>query len=69
MLSTLRQHEAVEASLIALRRAQHAAGALLAHEFLLIDLYSSLEGLDRLTGRTTTDEILQQIFSTFCIGK
>lgn len=69
MLSTLRQHEAVEASLAALRRAQHAARALLAHEFILIDLYNSLEGLDRLTGRTTTDEILQQIFSTFCIGK
>jgi tRNA modification GTPase len=36
---------------------------------LLLDLHAGLEALDRLTGATTTDDILALIFSTFCIGK
>ena len=34
-----------------------------------MDLHTALEALDRLTGVTTTDDILGLIFSTFCIGK
>jgi tRNA modification GTPase len=36
---------------------------------VLLDLYEGLEALDGLTGATTNDDILQLIFSTFCIGK
>jgi tRNA modification GTPase len=36
---------------------------------LLLDLYRALESLDGLTGATTADDILNRIFSTFCIGK
>jgi tRNA modification GTPase len=36
---------------------------------LLLDLYAALGALDTLTGATTTDDVLQLIFSTFCIGK
>jgi tRNA modification GTPase len=36
---------------------------------LLMDLYSTLRQLDALTGETTPDDILNLIFSTFCIGK
>jgi tRNA modification GTPase len=36
---------------------------------LLLDLYSALRPLDEITGATTTDDILNLIFSTFCIGK
>jgi tRNA modification GTPase len=39
------------------------------HEMILIDLYRSLWALDSLTGQTTPDDILNLIFSTFCIGK
>jgi tRNA modification GTPase len=39
------------------------------HEMLLLDLYSALRPLDEITGATTTDDILDLIFSTFCIGK
>ena len=39
------------------------------HEMLLLDLYSALRPLDEITGATTTDDILNLIFSTFCIGK
>jgi tRNA modification GTPase len=36
---------------------------------ILIDLYEALHALDALTGTTTTDDILNLVFSKFCIGK
>jgi len=36
---------------------------------LLLDLYQSFRELDTLTGETTSDDVLNLIFSTFCIGK
>jgi len=36
---------------------------------LLLDLYNALRPLDSITGATTADDILNLIFSTFCIGK
>jgi tRNA modification GTPase len=36
---------------------------------ILLDLYRALAALDSLTGQTTSDDILNLIFSTFCIGK
>jgi tRNA modification GTPase len=36
---------------------------------ILLDLYRALGALDSLTGQTTPDDILNLIFSTFCIGK
>jgi len=38
-------------------------------EIILIGLHNALRYLDEITGETTTEEILGQIFSTFCIGK
>jgi len=34
-----------------------------------LDLYEGLWPLDAVTGATTADDILNRIFSTFCIGK
>jgi tRNA modification GTPase len=39
------------------------------HEMLLLDLYGALRPIDAITGATTADDILNRIFSTFCIGK
>jgi len=36
---------------------------------MLLDLYTALDALDGITGATTTDDILNLIFSSFCIGK
>jgi tRNA modification GTPase len=38
-------------------------------EFLSFELRDSLSALGEITGETTPDEILDQIFSKFCIGK
>jgi len=68
LITNLRQQRAVSAALAALSRIQQAA-AIIPHEIILVDLYEALQALDALTGTTTSDDILNLIFSKFCIGK
>ena len=69
MLTNLRQHQAVATALSALADAAKANDDAIPHEMILLDLYRALWALDSLTGQTTSDDILNLIFSTFCIGK
>ena len=69
MLTNLRQHQAICAALAALADAAHANASSIPHEMILLDLYRALWALDSLTGQTTPDDILNLIFSSFCIGK
>ena len=69
MLTSLRHHQAIATSLSALGDAEHANASAIPHEMILLDLYRALWALDSLTGQTTSDDILNLIFSTFCIGK
>jgi tRNA modification GTPase len=69
MLTSLRQYQAVTGTLESLAAAGAAAGQNIPHEMVLLDLYGALRSLDSLTGETTSDDILNLIFSTFCIGK
>ncbi len=69
MLTNLRQHQAVTTALAALADAAKANAGGIPHEMILLDLYRALWALDSLTGQTTPDDILNLIFSTFCIGK
>jgi len=68
-LTNLRHQERVRESLTALAAARAAVENKVPHEMLLLDLYNVLRPLDEITGATTTDDILNLIFSTFCIGK
>jgi tRNA modification GTPase len=69
MLTSLRHHQAVETALNGLADALEANGNGIPHEMILLDLYRALWALDSLTGQTTPDDILNLIFSSFCIGK
>ena len=41
----------------------------LSEEIVLIGLHNALRYLGDITGETTTEDMLDQIFATFCIGK
>jgi tRNA modification GTPase len=69
MLTSLRHQQAIAAALKAMNGAAQANAASIPHEMILLDLYQALWALDSLTGQTTPDDILDLIFSTFCIGK
>ncbi len=68
-LTNLRQQSQVRSALGALTAAASSVRMAIPHEMVLLDLYSALRALDELTGATTADDILNRIFSTFCIGK
>ncbi len=68
-ITSLRHERLLRESLEHLDRARQAVAAKTPHEMLLLDLYSALRPIDAITGATTLDDILNNIFSTFCIGK
>ncbi|PYX89703.1 MAG: tRNA uridine-5-carboxymethylaminomethyl(34) synthesis GTPase MnmE [Acidobacteria bacterium] len=68
-LTNVRHRGLVRDALSALSAAQNAVNTRVPHEMLLLDLYNALRPLDEITGATTNDDILNLIFSTFCIGK
>jgi tRNA modification GTPase len=69
MITNLRQHQAISLAIRSLAAATNSAAQSIPHEMVMLDLYAALRDLDALTGQTTPDDILSQIFSTFCIGK
>jgi tRNA modification GTPase len=68
-ITSVRQENLLNEAAQMLEKAVAAAKLGLAHELLLLDLYCALRPFDAITGATTADDILNRIFSTFCIGK
>jgi tRNA modification GTPase len=68
-LTSIRHEQLLRESAMYLDKAREAAVAAIPHEMLLLDLYAALRPIDAVTGATTADDILNRIFSTFCIGK
>ncbi|HWC97563.1 MAG TPA: tRNA uridine-5-carboxymethylaminomethyl(34) synthesis GTPase MnmE [Candidatus Sulfopaludibacter sp.] len=68
-ITSLRHERLLRESLVFLEKAVGAVEAGIPHEMLLLDLYGALRPIDGITGATTADDILNRIFSTFCIGK
>jgi tRNA modification GTPase len=68
-LTNTRHQALVRDSLAGLDAGAVAVRNRVPHEMVLLDLYSALRPLDEITGATTNDDILNLIFSRFCIGK
>jgi tRNA modification GTPase len=68
-ITSLRHEQLLRESVTYLEKGAAAVEAAIPHEMLLLDLYAALRPIDAITGATTADDILNRIFSTFCIGK
>jgi tRNA modification GTPase len=68
-LTNIRHQKLVKDSLAGLDAAEAAVRNNIPHEMVLMDFYNALRPLDAITGETTADDILNLIFSSFCIGK
>ncbi len=64
-----RHRDALVRTVEALDRLAVAVGGQAPLECLSLELRDALDALGQITGETTPDEILDQIFSRFCIGK
>ncbi len=73
MVALMRHKHALERAESAMKRALQFAKENVeenpAVEFMASDLREALDALGEIVGETTTDEILDQIFNQFCIGK
>lgn len=68
-ITSIRQENLLTEAVRMLEKARAAVHAAVPHELLILDLYCALNPVDAITGATTADDILNRIFSTFCIGK
>ena len=69
LVTNVRHHAALDRAQEALTQAKESVEAGMANELIAVDLRAAADALGEITGAITTDEILEQIFSTFCIGK
>ena len=69
MINNLRQKELIKDSYEALLRAYKSLCDNLSYEFVSLDLREALNYLLAVTGQAVSADILEKIFSKFCIGK
>jgi tRNA modification GTPase len=69
MITDARQHQAIQNANAALTEARNLMIGGELEEIVLLKLRAALQAIGEITGETLTDDILSQIFSTFCIGK
>jgi tRNA modification GTPase len=69
VITDSRHYDLLRRALESLANAQRSLEARAGEELILADLHNALKFLGSITGETTSEEILGEIFSTFCIGK
>jgi tRNA modification GTPase len=67
---TRRRHKhALQNALDALDRCENALKDNMSNEFLALDIREAIAALDDITGHTTSEDVLNNIFDQFCVGK
>jgi len=69
MITNARHHDLLVRTIDAVASSETLIRERASEEIILVGLHQALRFLGEITGETTTEEILGQIFSTFCIGK
>ena len=69
IISSLRHHDALLKTAAALEKVLYGIENPVTSDFLALDIKQSLYYLGEITGQVTTDDLLENIFSKFCIGK
>ena len=68
-MSNLRHAEALQNAANALEKVLNGIDNPITSDFLAIDIKQALYHLGEITGSISTDDLLDNIFSKFCIGK
>lgn len=69
MLTNARQEEACSRALEALRAARDGLEGGITPDAVLTDVEGAMAALGELTGRTVREDVVERIFSRFCVGK
>jgi tRNA modification GTPase len=68
-VTNVRHKNALVRAQQSLLKALESVAQRMSGEFIAVDLRAALDSLGEIVGETTTEDILTEIFSTFCIGK
>ncbi len=69
VVSNVRHSRALEESRLSLQHCLRTVESGLPLDFISIDLRAAVDALGRITGETATEDVIDRIFSDFCIGK
>lgn len=69
IITSARHYDLLRRAVDSLQLSRRELEKRVGEELVLIGLYDSLRYLGGITGETTTEDVLTQIFTTFCIGK
>jgi len=69
MVTNIRHVEALKLTHLALEKVLYGIDNPVTSDFLAMDIRQALHHLGEITGSVTTDDLLENIFSKFCIGK
>ena len=69
VLTRTRHRDSLNRAIQGLEQAEASLKDGASQEFIAVDLRESMEALGEITGQTTSADILEHIFSDFCIGK
>ena len=69
LITDARQHDLLRRAADEVTRSAETLQAGHSEELIVIGLNNALRSIGEITGETTTEDILTEIFSTFCIGK
>ena len=69
MLTNVRHRDALSKSLDFIEKVLEGVESGQSYEFLAFDLKNAISSIEEIIGVTTSDDILELIFSKFCIGK
>ena len=69
VVTNMRQKEALRHALASLEKARKAVEEKLSPELVAIEVKETLDCIGEIVGEVVTDDILDRIFSQFCVGK
>lgn len=69
LISNARHYEALQVAFEAIKRLETGMNAGFTGEILALDLHDCLDALGEITGEVSSQDVLNNIFSKFCIGK
>jgi tRNA modification GTPase len=69
IISSLRHYNALKNANSCLLNAVDSIDGIMSGEFIAVDLRNAEQALGEIIGKVTTDDILNNIFQKFCIGK
>lgn len=69
IISNTRHYEALESTKLCLQKVLEGLDSGISSDFIAMDIREALFHLGSITGEVSTDDLLESIFSKFCIGK